>query len=79
MEGNDLLLAVLNVLEGAVIRICYPFHRNQEFIKFLRKFDRETPRKSNLQIILRVGFGPALVSANFYQHTAQGFYPEDSN
>ena len=49
---NTSLLAALNVPEGTVIGTCYPSHRNEELLKFLRKFDRETPRESDLHLIL---------------------------
>ena len=42
-NGTTCLFAALNVLEGTVIGTCYPLHRNEEFLKFLRKIDRETP------------------------------------
>lgn len=51
-NGTTCLFAALNVLEGTVIGTCYPFHRNEEFLKFLRKIDRETPRKRDLHLIL---------------------------
>jgi len=51
-NGTTSLFAALNVLEGTVIGTCYPFHRNEEFLKFLRKLDRETPREPDLHLIL---------------------------
>ena len=42
-NGTTCLFAALNVLEGTVIGSCYPRHRNEEFLKFLRQIDRETP------------------------------------
>jgi len=51
-NGTTCLFAALNVLEGTVIGSCYPRHRNIEFLKFLRKINRETPRKLYLHLIL---------------------------
>ena len=42
-HGTTTLLAALNVLDGTVIGDCMARHRHQEFLKFLRKIDRETP------------------------------------
>lgn len=44
--------SALNVLDGTVIGTCYPRHRNEEFLKFLRKIDRETPPGLALHLIL---------------------------
>jgi transposase len=46
------LFAALNTLDGSVIGQCLPRHRHQEFLKFLRKLDREFPRKLQLHLIL---------------------------
>jgi len=51
-HGTTSLFAALNVLEGSVIASCHPRHRHEEFLKFLRKIDRETPRELNLHLIL---------------------------
>jgi len=51
-NGTTCLFAALNVLEGTVIGTCYPLHRNEEFLKFLRKIDRETPKGRELHLIL---------------------------
>lgn len=51
-NGTTCLFAALNVLDGTVIGTCYPLHRNEEFLKFLRKIDRETPQKRDLHLIL---------------------------
>jgi hypothetical protein len=40
------------VLDGTVIGTCYPRHRHEEFLKFLRKIDRETPPGLALHLIL---------------------------
>ena len=51
-NGTTTLFAALNVLEGTVIGECMPRHRHQEFLKFLRKLDRETPADLALHLIL---------------------------
>jgi transposase len=51
-NGTTCLFAALNVLDGTVIGTCYPRHRNEEFLKFLRKIDRETPPELPLHLIL---------------------------
>lgn len=51
-NGTTCLFAALNVLDGTVIGTCYPLHRHEEFLKFLRKIDRETPRGLSLHLIL---------------------------
>src|SRR5258708_2739040 len=42
-NGTTCLFAALDVLGGTVIGSCYPRHRHEEFLKFLRRLDRETP------------------------------------
>ncbi len=42
-HGTTTLFAALNLLEGRVIADCLPRHRNQEFLKFLRRLEREFP------------------------------------
>lgn len=51
-NGTTCLFAALNYLEGTVIGSCYPRHRNIEFLKFLRKIHRETPKELDLHLIL---------------------------
>lgn len=51
-HGTTTLFAALNVLDGRVIGQCLPRHRNQEFLKFLRKLDREFSRRLDLHLIL---------------------------
>ena len=50
-HGTTTLFAALNVLEGTVIADCMPRHRNQEFLKFLRRLDRKFPSQ-DLHLIL---------------------------
>lgn len=51
-HGTTTLFAALQVVEGRVIGQCYPRHRHQEFLKFLRKLDAEFPGKVALHLIL---------------------------
>ena len=51
-HGTTTLFAALNVLEGTVIGACMARHRHQEFLKFLRKIDRQTPPGLDLHLII---------------------------
>lgn len=51
-NGTTCLFAALNMLDGTVIGSCYARHRHQEFLKFLRKVDRETPKGLALHLIV---------------------------
>lgn len=51
-HGTTTLFAALNVLEGTVIGDCLARHRHQEFLKFLRRIDRETPAGLELHLIV---------------------------
>ena len=42
-NGTTTLFAALNVLEGTVIGQCMKRHRHQEFLRFMRQVDGETP------------------------------------
>ena len=44
-NGTTTLFAALNVLDGKVIGQCQPRHTHAEWLTFLKKIDRETPRK----------------------------------
>jgi transposase len=50
--GTTTLFAALDVLEGKVIGDFYKRHRHQEFLKFLRRIDREFPGKSPLHLVM---------------------------
>jgi transposase len=50
-NGTTTLFAALNGLEGTVIGECMARHRHQEFLRFLRKIDRETPPELDLHLI----------------------------
>jgi len=51
-NGTTTLFAALNVLTGMVIGQCMPRHRNGEFLKFLRRIDREVPKGLGVHLIL---------------------------
>ena len=51
-NGTTTLFAALNVAEGKLIGTCMPRHRHQEFIKFLRLIDKETPADLDLHLIV---------------------------
>ena len=51
-HGTTTLFAALNVLTGTVIGECRPRHRHEEFLKFLRKIDREVPTCLQVHLIL---------------------------
>jgi len=51
-HGTTTLFAALHVVEGRVIGQCYPRHRHQEFLKFLRRLDEEFPGEVTLHLIL---------------------------
>lgn len=50
-HGTTTLFAALNVLEGKVIGTCMNRHRHQEFLKFLRLIDHNTPKELDLHLI----------------------------
>jgi len=51
-HGTTCLFAALDVLAGTVIGSCYPRHRHEEFLKFLRQIDRQTQPELDLHLIL---------------------------
>jgi transposase/DNA-binding CsgD family transcriptional regulator len=51
-NGTTTLFAALSMLDGKVIGDCMPRHRHQEFIRFLKKIDNETPAGLNLHLIV---------------------------
>lgn len=50
-HGTTTLFAALNVLDGQVIGQCQQRHTHAEWLKFLRKIDRETPKDKALHLI----------------------------
>jgi len=51
-HGTTTLFAALNALDGTVIGDCMGRHRHQEFLKFLRRIDAETPSGLELHLII---------------------------
>ena len=51
-NGTTTLFAALSMLDGKVIGDCMPRHRHQEFIRFLKKVDGETPVELDLHLII---------------------------
>jgi transposase len=51
-NGTTTLFAALSMLDGKVIGDCMPRHRHQEFIRFLKKIDSETPQGLDLHLIV---------------------------
>jgi len=51
-HGTTTLFAALNVLDGQVIGECLPRHRHQEFLRFLKRLDREFPTDLILHLVL---------------------------
>ena len=50
-NGTTTLFAALNVLNGEVIAQCQQRHRHIEWLKFLKKIERETPKDKSLHLI----------------------------
>ena len=51
-NGITTLFAALSVLDGKVMGQCEGRHRHQEFLKFLRRLDREFPGDRELHLVL---------------------------
>lgn len=51
-NGTTTLFAALSMLDGKVIGDCMPRHRHQEFIRFLKLIDVQTPAALNLHLIV---------------------------
>jgi transposase len=51
-NGTTTLFAALSLLDGRVIGQCVPRHRHQEFLKFLRRLDREFPEALTLHLVM---------------------------
>ena len=51
-NGTTTLFAALSMLDGKVIGDCMPRHRHQEFIRFLKRIDQETPPGLDLHLIV---------------------------
>lgn len=51
-NGTTTLFAAIELAEGRIISDCMPRHRHQEWIKFLKKIDAETPPGLDLHLIV---------------------------
>src|ERR1700730_19051681 len=51
-NGTTTLFAALSLLDGKVMGQCQSRHRHQEFLKFLRRLDREFPGDRQLHLVL---------------------------
>ncbi len=51
-NGTTTLFAALNTLDGSVMATCMERHRHQEWLKFLRLIDRQTPAHKQLHLIV---------------------------
>lgn len=51
-HGTTTLFAALSMLDGKIIGDCMPRHRHQEFIRFLKHIDAETPKYLDLHLIV---------------------------
>ena len=51
-HGTTTLFAALNVLNGQVLGGCMSRHRHQEFLRFLERIERSTPRRLAIHLIL---------------------------
>lgn len=51
-HGTTTLFAALELAEGKLIGQCLPRHRHQEWIKFLRLIDAQTPSEMDLHLVV---------------------------
>ena len=51
-NGTTTLFAAIELADGRIIAECMPRHRHQEWIKFLKKIDAETPPELDLHLIV---------------------------
>src|SRR5919106_5596762 len=51
-NGTTTLFAALEMTEGSIIGTCMDRHRHQEWIKFLKLIDHQTPPELNLHLIV---------------------------
>ncbi len=51
-NGTTTLFAALSMLDGKVIGECHARHRHQEWLKFLRRLDREFPQELDLHLVM---------------------------
>ena len=51
-NGTTTLFTALDVSRGSVITDCMPRHRHQEFLRFMKQVEAETPKHLDLHVIL---------------------------
>lgn len=51
-NGTTTLFAALSLLDGRVVGQCQSRHRHQEWLKFLRRLDREFPPELDLHLVM---------------------------
>jgi len=51
-HGTTTLFAALEVLKGRVVGQCFERHRNEEFLRFLRRLDQEFPGEMPLHLVM---------------------------
>jgi hypothetical protein len=51
-HGTTTLFAAIELAEGRLITECMPRHRHQEWLKFLKKIDAETPAELDLHLLI---------------------------
>ena len=51
-NGTMTLFAAIELAQGKIIAECLPKHRHQEWIKFLKRIDAETPADLDLHLIV---------------------------
>lgn len=51
-NGTTTLFAAIELAKGRIIAECMPRHRHQEWLKFLKKIDEETPAELDLHLIV---------------------------
>jgi transposase len=51
-NGTTTLFAALEIAQGKVVGQCFARHRNQEFLKFLRRLDQEFPGDVQLHLVM---------------------------
>ena len=51
-NGTTTLFAAIELAQGRIIAECLPQHRHQEWIRFLKKIDAETPPNLDLHLIV---------------------------
>jgi transposase len=51
-NGTTTLFAALEVAQGKVVGQCYARHRHQEFLKFLKRLDKEFPGEVKLHLVM---------------------------